>query len=76
VEDQCTDRVYRIGQERDVHIYYPMALHPGLEENSFDLTLHRLLERKRDLSRQVLAAPSMGEDELADLWRQTSTESA
>jgi SNF2 family DNA or RNA helicase len=76
VEDQCTDRVYRIGQERDVHIYYPMALHPELEETSFDLTLHRLLERKRDLSRQVLAAPSMGEDELADLWRETSRETA
>jgi len=74
VEDQCTDRVYRIGQERDVHIYYPMALHPVLEESSFDLTLHRLLERKRDLSRQVLAAPVAGEDELAGLWREASSE--
>ena len=74
VEDQCTDRVYRIGQERDVHVYYPMAIHPELEDSSFDLTLHRLLERKRDLSRQVLAPPSAGEEELADLWREASKE--
>lgn len=73
VEDQCTDRVYRIGQERDIHIYYPMALHPELDENSFDLTLHRLLERKRDLSRQVLTPPQVTQDELAELWRQSAS---
>ena len=28
VEDQCTDRAYRIGQTQDVNIYYPQAL-PG-----------------------------------------------
>ncbi len=26
VEDQCSDRAYRIGQTKDVHIYYPMAI--------------------------------------------------
>ena len=52
VEDQCSDRVYRIGQERDVNIYLPMAIHPRL--TSFDETLHDLLTEKRQLSRQVI----------------------
>ena len=25
VEDQCTDRVFRIGQHKTVHVYLPMA---------------------------------------------------
>lgn len=28
VEDQCSDRVYRIGQTKPVHIYYPLAILP------------------------------------------------
>ena len=27
-ESQATDRVYRIGQEKEVHVYYPIAHHP------------------------------------------------
>lgn len=55
VEDQCTDRAYRIGQSRDVHVYYPLAVHPSHGDRSFDQNLHRLLEKKRGLSRSVLA---------------------
>ncbi len=64
VEDQCTDRIYRIGQDRDVHVYYPMAVHPdpAIAECSFDLKLHSLLERKRSLSRDVLIPPESAED--------------
>src|SRR5690606_5482580 len=29
VEDQCTDRAYRIGQHKGVHVYFPMAVHPA-----------------------------------------------
>jgi SNF2 family DNA or RNA helicase len=36
VEDQCTDRVYRIGQDQMVHVYYPMAVHPLYGDSSFD----------------------------------------
>ena len=51
-EDQASDRVYRIGQERPVHIYLPMATHP--EFQTFDVILHELLERKRQLSQGTL----------------------
>lgn len=57
VEDQCTDRVYRIGQDRTVHIYYPMAIHPLYGDSSFDALLNALLDRKRDLSRRMLLPP-------------------
>ena len=51
-EDQASDRVYRIGQERPVHIYLPMATHPTFQ--TFDVILHELLERKRHLSQGTL----------------------
>lgn len=57
VEDQSTDRVYRIGQDKDVHVYYPMAVHPLYAGASFDEILHRLLERKRALARELLVPP-------------------
>ncbi len=64
VEDQCTDRIYRIGQEKDVHVYYPLAIHgqPHLKEFSFDLKLHELLERKRNMSKEVLLPPEDGRE--------------
>jgi len=57
VEDQCSDRVYRIGQERVVNIYYPQAVHPDFGSSSFDLTLHGLLARKRQLCTELLMPP-------------------
>lgn len=51
VEDQCTDRVYRIGQTKTVQVHIPLAIHPRFAEHSFDRNLHALLERKRELSR-------------------------
>jgi len=57
VEDQCTDRVYRIGAKRDVHVYYPLAVHPIYSDGSFDELLHALLERKRLLSNRMLVPP-------------------
>ena len=57
VEDQCTDRVFRIGQERDVHVHLPMARHPEIGEGSFDYVLDQLLRRKRELSKKMLIPP-------------------
>jgi SNF2 family DNA or RNA helicase len=52
-EAQATDRVYRIGQKKDVNVYMPMALHPA--SRSFDLKLNGLLVNKVDLSDAVVA---------------------
>ena len=59
VEDQATDRVYRIGQTRDVQVYLPQSVHPdaALRETSFDLKLDALMRRKRELSRGLLLPP-------------------
>jgi SNF2 family DNA or RNA helicase len=46
-EDQATDRAYRIGQTKPVTVYLPLVTHPAFD--SFDLILHRLLEKKRSL---------------------------
>lgn len=73
VEDQCTDRIYRIGQTaRAVRVYYPMAVHPEIGDSSFDVKLNELLEKKRSLSRDLLIAPPTipGEDELT-LFKET-----
>ncbi|MEO5333357.1 MAG: SNF2-related protein [Magnetococcus sp. YQC-5] len=72
VEDQCTDRVYRIGQEQTVHVHYPLAVHPDpeIKDYSFDLQLSHLLERKRRLSREVLTAPLSPSDE-TELFKKT-----
>lgn len=51
-EAQATDRVYRIGQEKDVHIYVPLLHHPDYE--SFDVNLHRLLTKKTLLKDAVV----------------------
>lgn len=70
VEDQSTDRVFRIGQEKDVHVYYPMAVHPSsaIRPSSFDLRLHALLQRKRALSSQMLAPSENAASDAAELF--------
>jgi SNF2 family DNA or RNA helicase len=62
VEDQCNDRAYRIGQIRDVTIHLPMAIHPDFPKQSFDEQLDYLIERKRQLSRHMLAPPTSDSD--------------
>lgn len=63
VEDQCSDRVYRIGQTKPVHIYYPLAVLPDAEETSFDVQLQQLMDRKRQLALNLLAAPAFTKDD-------------
>lgn len=71
VEDQCTDRVYRIGQEKAVQVSLPIAQHPDprIAETSFDLTLDRLMQRKRAQSRDLLNPPAMSDQDTAELFR-------
>ena len=54
VEEQCNDRVHRIGQARPVSVHIPMALHPELGAQSFDSLLQSLMQRKRRLAEQAL----------------------
>ena len=62
VEDQCNDRAFRIGQTRAVTIHLPMAVFADQPEASFDRTLDALLQQKRALSREMLAAPVSAND--------------
>lgn len=61
VEDQSTDRVFRIGQDKDVSVYLPIAVSPL--GTSFDQKLDDLLRKKRSLAGQMLMPP---EDRNAD----------
>ena len=69
VEDQCSDRAYRIGQTKDVHVYYPMAINPSEPESSFDLKLDQLMTRKRILSQKLLAPPTLTKEDYESLLR-------
>lgn len=51
-ENQATDRAYRIGQEKDVYVYYPLAVSDKFK--SFDLTLDELLSRKTTLATSTI----------------------
>ncbi len=65
VEDQATDRVYRIGQKKDVHVYLPMAIYQkGDGVPSFDEKLDELLEFKRRLCQSVIFPTQLSEEEV------------
>lgn len=60
-EGQATDRAYRIGQQKDVYVYYPMAIFPedmkdenGNKIKSFDEILDTLLNNKKALASNTL----------------------
>jgi HJR/Mrr/RecB family endonuclease len=60
-EEQATDRAYRIGQKKDVFVYYPMAIFPeemqderGNRLKSFDEILDSLLNNKKALANNTL----------------------
>jgi SNF2 family DNA or RNA helicase len=67
VEDQATDRAYRIGQKRAVQVHKLVCA--GTVEEKID----RLLEQKRDLASKVVGTgekwiTEMGNSELRDLF--------
>lgn len=64
-EAQATDRVYRIGQTKDVNIYIPALHHP--EHTSFDVLLNKLLMNKIAVSDAVVTPQAVSETELINL---------
>jgi hypothetical protein len=69
VEEQCNDRVHRIGQTRPVTVHVPMAIHPGYQHNSFDCLLHSLMTRKRRLASSALWPMGDTEDDASRLQK-------
>lgn len=84
-EEQATDRAYRIGQKKDVFVYYPMAIFPeemkdenGNRLKSFDEILDALLNNKKALASNTLFPTEQAEitpDELFGKIFGTKTES-
>ena len=72
VEDQCSDRVYRIGQKKDVNIYIPMAIHPSIK--SFDMVLHERLKKKRELSQKVIVPTKLDSEDYKEIFETTTGE--
>lgn len=62
-EDQATDRVYRIGQKKDVNVYLPILKHPSVD--SFDVNLHKLLSNKVTLKDAVVTPEEVSNEEMA-----------
>lgn len=52
-EDQATDRAYRIGQEKNVFVYYPSIYSSDFD--TFEIKLDRLLNSKRQLATDILS---------------------
>ena len=68
VEDQATDRAYRIGQDR------PVQVHRLIAEGTLEERIAVVLEKKRGLAESVVGAgedwiTELSDDELADLVR-------
>jgi SNF2 family DNA or RNA helicase len=67
VESQATDRVYRIGQAKEVFVYLPILKDPsGVVPSTFDERLDVLMEKKYRVAADFLK-PLDNEDELGEL---------
>jgi SNF2 family DNA or RNA helicase len=71
VEDQCTDRAYRIGATKDVYVYTVGAVHPVLQENSYDVILDGLLQSRREVSRRIFTSSEISAGDFADVLNGT-----
>ncbi|MED2971812.1 DEAD/DEAH box helicase [Fictibacillus sp. B-59209] len=58
VENQATDRAYRIGQEKPVYVYYPIVTDPqgALARGTVEEIVHKILSDKQELASNVITA--------------------
>ncbi|MCM3569307.1 DEAD/DEAH box helicase [Neobacillus mesonae] len=62
VENQATDRAYRIGQEKDVYVYQIITTdQANFPQGTVEELMHELLERKRELAENVIVPFNMSE---------------
>lgn len=67
VEEQCNDRVHRIGQTKPIEVHVPMAIHPSYGVQSFDCLLQSLMQRKRSLASKALWPMGDTHGDMSDL---------
>jgi len=68
VEDQCNDRIYRIGQEKDVFVHYCIASHPVKKISSFDDLLDARHVEKRKVADGIFSpATELSDTELKNM---------
>lgn len=68
-EDQASDRVYRIGQNKDVYIHH-IITKLNEEKSSFDQGLNQLIMQKKSLSNGALIPTCrITDDEIVDILR-------
>lgn len=60
VEEQATDRAYRIGQNRNVHVYKLIC------EGTLEERIDQLIERKKELQKQILGQSDAWLTEMTD----------
>ncbi len=65
-ENQATDRAYRIGQTKDVTVYYPMAVSD--EFDTFDVVLDKMLGAKSQLATSSLYPSEMIEVDKQEIF--------
>jgi SNF2 family DNA or RNA helicase len=58
VENQATDRVYRIGQEKEVHVYYPIT-NSTAKIDTVEEIVQRIIHDKQELANSVIVPSKM-----------------
>ena len=72
VEDQCTDRAYRIGQTKTVRVYTPISKNESFGEKSFDCILDKLLDSKRSLAKGIFIPTAIGNKDFSGVFKDES----
>ena len=70
-EAQATDRVYRIGQKKNVSVYLPVLVHPAEDVTSFDENLDKLLQQKIALKDAVVTPEIVNPEEMSGVFGST-----